>query len=160
MARRPRPLIGALSFSLAIALANTASSQNPRGILSSPDLATIPPLPVHPPILMLNFPNQDSGMVIAQPTAKQILEAGASVHEEPSHWIVFVLCDEQADGSLGACKVTSEYPNGKGLGDIGLRLSKLIRLKTEDQFGHPKVGHAVNARFSNQGPLPGQSLTP
>ncbi len=158
MAYPMKYLSGALSFCFAMVLASAASSQADRGIAASPALPALPPLPVHPPILMLSFPNQDSALVVAQPTVKQIIDAGASIPDEPSRWIVFVLCDEQADGTLGGCKVSSEFPNGKGLGEIGLRLSQLIRLKTEDQFGHAMAGHLISARFSNQGPLPGQPL--
>src|ERR1700749_3212001 len=108
-------LSGVVSFFLAITLVGAASSQPVRGIVNSPDLPSLPALPLHAPILMLSFPNHDSAMVVAQPTAKQILDAGASIPNEPPRWIVFVSCDEQADGTLGDCKASSGFPPGKGL---------------------------------------------
>lgn len=109
-----------------------------------------PALLVPPPTIMLNLPGPDIALVVERPTDKQIADAGSSIPGGSVNGFVFVKCQIQHDGSLSGCTVPIEHPAGKGLGDVGLGLSKLIRMNTQDSQGHSVVGLNVEFRFAFQ----------
>ncbi len=64
------------------------------------------------------------------PLAKQWHDNGRAVVE----------CTAQEDGTLAACTIVSETPDGEGFGDATMRLTPLYRLATTDAKGRPIKG--------------------
>ncbi len=109
-----------------------------------------PALPLPPPTITLNLPGSTNALVAQRPTDKQIADAGSSIPGGSVKGFVFVKCRIQQDGRLDGCIVPIENPNGKGLGNVGLSLAKLIRMNTEASQGHSITGLNIQVRFAFQ----------
>ena len=78
---------------------------------------------------------------IAQPTQQDIdREYPGLAKQWHDNGRAVVECTAQDDGSLAACTIVSETPEGEGFGDATLRLTPLYRLATTDAKGRPIKG--------------------